>query len=289
MTARAKRGAGKAVAGALSERRAVESASATRARASGGARKPAGRNLDGAVNEWSRRGEAARGAKKRAEGLGDAKADARRHVVVTAGPTREWVDPVRYISNVSSGKMGFAVAAAAVERGWRVTLIAGPVRLETPAGVERVDVEGAREMLAAVATAFRQADALVMAAAVADWRPARRLAGKWRAKDGGTERTTLELVRNPDVLATVARRKGRRAVIAFALETGDGERRARAKLVRKNADFIVLNDDSALNRDLATVTILGRDGSARRLGRRAKREVAEALVDLLDRHGDLAR
>ena len=250
MTARAKRGAGKATARSL-----------------GSAKKRAGA----------------------AGGLAKAKTKTRRHVVVTAGPTREWVDPVRYISNVSSGKMGFAVAAAAVERGWRVTLVAGPVRLETPVGVERVDVESAREMLAAVAAAFRRADALVMAAAVADWRPARRLAGKWRAKDGGTERTTLELVRNPDVLATVARRKGRRAVIAFALETGDGERRARAKLVRKNADFIVLNDDSALNRDLATVTILGRDGSARRLERRAKREVAEALVDLLDRHGDLAR
>ncbi len=260
MTARAKRGAGKATARSL------------------GSAKKRARAADGLAK-----------AKTNAQGEANAKTRARRHVVVTAGPTREWVDPVRYISNVSSGKMGFAVAAAAAERGWRVTLVAGPVRLETPVGVERVDVESAREMLAAVGSAFRRADAIVMAAAVADWRPARRLAGKWRAKDGGSERTTLELVRNPDVLATVARRKGRRAVIAFALETGDGERRARAKLVRKNADFIVLNDDSALNRDLATVTILGRDGSARRLERRAKREVAEALVDLLDRHGDRAR
>lgn len=203
------------------------------------------------------------------------------HVVVTAGPTREYVDPVRYISNVSSGKMGFEIAAEAARRGCEVTLVAGPVRLETPAGVQRVDVESAREMLAAVRKAFRGADALVMAAAVADWRPARRLAGKWRKKDDGTDTAVLELVKNPDVLATVARNKGRRVVVAFALETGDGERRARRKMARKNADFVVLNDASALNAERSSCTILGRDGSRRALSRKPKREIAGALIALV--------
>lgn len=202
-------------------------------------------------------------------------------MVVTAGPTREYVDPVRYISNVSSGKMGFEIAAAAARSGCAVTLVAGPVKLDTPPGVERVDVESARDMLAAVRTAFRGADALFMAAAVADWRPARRLSGKWRKKDEGGESAVLELVKNPDVLATVARRKGRRVVVGFALETGDGERRARRKMERKNADYVVLNDESALNADRSSVTILGRDGSLRRLSGKPKRAIAEALVDLV--------
>ncbi len=206
----------------------------------------------------------------------------RPRLVVTAGPTREYVDPVRYLSNVSSGKMGFAIAAEAARQGCEVTLVAGPVRLETPTGVvERIDVESAREMLAAVRRAFAGADALIMAAAVADWRPARRLAGKWRKKDDGTDRAVLELVRNPDVLATVAKRKGRRVVVSFALETGDGERRARRKMARKNADFVVLNDASALNAERSSATILGRDGSRRELSAKPKRQIAAALVALV--------
>jgi phosphopantothenoylcysteine decarboxylase/phosphopantothenate--cysteine ligase len=123
-----------------------------------------------------------------------------------------------------------------------------------------------------------------MAAAVADWRPARKLSGKWRAKDGGAERTTLELIKNPDVLATVARSargKDGRLVVGFALETADGLRRARKKLERKGLDFIVLNDDSALNAERTTVTILGRDGSERRIENRTKAAVARALVGLV--------
>jgi phosphopantothenoylcysteine decarboxylase/phosphopantothenate--cysteine ligase len=207
---------------------------------------------------------------------------ARFHVVVTAGPTREWLDPVRYLSNASSGRMGFAIAAEAARRGMAVTLIAGPVGLATPAGVKRVDVESAREMLSALRTAFARADALFMAAAVADWRPARRLAGKWRAKDGGSARASIELVRNPDLVATIARSKGARKVVAFALETSSGLRRARAKLRSKNADFVVLNDATVLNSERATVTILSVDGSVRRVERRAKRAVAHSLVDLVD-------
>jgi phosphopantothenoylcysteine decarboxylase/phosphopantothenate--cysteine ligase len=201
-------------------------------------------------------------------------------VVITAGPTREHVDPVRYLSNESSGRMGFEIARAAVAAGFEATLIAGPVHLETPAGVQRVDVVTARDMLAATRQAFRDADALYMAAAVADWRPARRLSGKWRAKDGGAERTSLDLVRNPDVLATLARDKGDRLAVGFALETADGERRALRKLERKGLDYIVLNDDSALNASRTTVSILGKDGSVRRLENRPKPAVARVLVRL---------
>ncbi len=206
---------------------------------------------------------------------------ARLSAVVTAGPTREYVDPVRYLSNESSGRMGFAVAAALARRGVAVTLIAGPVVLDTPSGVKRVDVVSAREMLAAVSKAFRSADALVMSAAVADWRPARKLAGKWRKKDGGTKTARLDLTRNPDILASVARSKGERLVVGFALETGDGERRAQAKLRRKNLDYIVLNDESALNAIRSSATILGADGSRQGLARRSKEDIAEVLAELV--------
>lgn len=204
----------------------------------------------------------------------------RRHVVVTAGPTREHVDPVRFLSNESSGKMGFAIARAAAARGDRVTLIAGPVEQPTPDGVERVDVVSARDMLKAVREAFHEADALFMCAAVGDWRPKRRLAGKWRKKDDDGDTASLELVKNPDIVATVARTKGERLIVAFALETGDGLRRAQAKMRRKGTDFIVLNDASALSASRASVTILGKDGSVQRLRGRAKDEIAEVLVDL---------
>jgi phosphopantothenoylcysteine decarboxylase/phosphopantothenate--cysteine ligase len=176
--------------------------------------------------------------------------------------------------------MGFAIAEAAAARGCAVTLIAGPVALATPAGVRRVDVVSAREMLAATARAFARADALFMAAAVCDFRPARRLAGKWRAKDAGSDFVSLELTRNPDILANVARGKGRRLVVGFALETADGERRARAKLVRKGLDYIVLNDETALNAERTRVTVIGRDAQRRVLAG-TKRRVAQALVDLV--------
>ena len=217
----------------------------------------------------------------------------RRRVVVTAGPTREYIDPVRYLSNESSGRMGFAIAAAAAERGDDVILIAGPVHQETPKGVRRVDVISARDMQAAVRAAFlgaegrskehfgvKGADVLFMAAAVGDWRPKRRRAGKWRGKDQGDDAASLELVKNPDIVATVARRKAGRLVVCFALETGDGLRRARRKLIQKRADFVVLNDASALGADLTDVQILGPEGLVAVLRRRPKSEVAKRLVEL---------
>ncbi len=208
------------------------------------------------------------------------------HVVITAGPTREYIDPVRYLSNESSGRMGFELARAAVRAGHRVTLIAGPVHLETPKGVTRIDVVSARDMLKALRAAFRDADALFMAAAVADFRPAKKIAGKWKKKEesgggGGGSGVTLELVENPDLLRTVAARKGARRVIAFALETGDGLRRAAAKLVKKNADWIVLNGASALNAAESAVTVLDAKGVLWRSDARPKAETAARLIELL--------
>jgi len=203
-----------------------------------------------------------------------------RRIVITAGPTREAVDPVRYLSNESSGRMGFELAKAAARQGDHVTLVAGPVCLETPEGVRRVDVVSARDMLAATRDAFRKADALIMAAAVADWRPQRKRAGKWRKKDDGSEVAFLELVRNPDILATVAKRKGSRLAVGFALETGDGLRRAKRKLQKKGVDYVVLNDESVLGSKRTTATILGVDGSRRELVDVTKSALARALVRL---------
>lgn len=207
-------------------------------------------------------------------------------VVVTAGPTYEHVDPVRFLGNESSGRMGFEIARAAQAAGHRVTLVAGPVHQETPEGVKRVDVVSARDMLAAVEGTLDHADALFMAAAVADWRPRRKLRGKWRKKDDGSDVAILELTRNPDILATVAKKLRRRAerrclIVGFALETGSGIARARSKMQRKGTDYIVLNDETALGGDRTSVTVLGREGDELRLENRTKKSVARSLVGLL--------
>jgi phosphopantothenoylcysteine decarboxylase/phosphopantothenate--cysteine ligase len=209
----------------------------------------------------------------------------RLRVVVTAGPTREHLDPVRYLSNESSGRMGFAIAVAARAAGHRVTLVAGPVALATPSGVERIDVVSAKDMLQATLAAFRESDALFMAAAVSDWRPSRKLPGKWRAKDRTGAEARLALTRNPDILAACGRDPSRagKLVVGFALETASGLSRARRKMKRKNADFVVLNDERALNSPRASVLILGGGGSVRRLENRTKAQIARELVGLLGR------
>lgn len=168
---------------------------------------------------------------------------AERHVLVTAGPTHEPIDPVRYLANRSSGKQGFAIAAAAAQAGARVTLVAGPVALATPPGVTRIDVETAREMAAAVARAL-PADVAIMVAAVGDWRAAETSPQK-RKKDGSGKVAPLELAENPDILAGLAHAPDRPAlVIGFAAETERVLDHARAKLTRKGADWIVANDVS---------------------------------------------
>ncbi|MHA6770277.1 bifunctional phosphopantothenoylcysteine decarboxylase/phosphopantothenate--cysteine ligase CoaBC [Sphingobium ummariense] len=186
---------------------------------------------------------------------------AERHVLVTAGPTHEPIDPVRYIANRSSGKQGFAIAAAAANAGARVTLVAGPVHLPTPPGVDRIDVETAREMLAAVEAAL-PADVAIMVAAVADWRTA-DAAGQKLKKDGSGEPAPLALVENPDILAILGRHAQRPAlVIGFAAETEKIAEHAQAKLTRKGADWIVANDVSGdvMGGDANAVRIVTADG-----------------------------
>ena len=166
-----------------------------------------------------------------------------RHVLVTAGPTHEPIDPVRYIANRSSGKQGFAIAAAAAEAGARVTLVAGPVNLATPPGVNRVDVETARQMAAAVDAAL-PADIAIMVAAVADWRAADEAPQKLK-KDGSGQVPPLRLAENPDILATLAKSPLRPPlVVGFAAETEKVVDHATAKRARKGADWIVANDVS---------------------------------------------
>lgn len=204
----------------------------------------------------------------------------RLRLLVTAGPTREHIDPVRYLSNESSGRMGFCIAAEGALAGHQVTLIAGPVALATPEGVRRVDVISARDMLAAVEEAFQDADVLFMVAAVADYRPRQRLEGKWKPKEEGSGPQQLELVENPDVLASVAAEKGDRLVVAFALETDSGERRAMRKLRAKNADWIVLNDPSAQGAERSSVVVFSAQGEVARIEDEPKDVIARALLGI---------
>lgn len=206
-----------------------------------------------------------------------------RHVVVTAGGTEEPIDPVRSLSNRSSGKQGFAVAQAALDRGANVTLVAAPCSLPTPVGASRIDVSTAHEMAHAVLEASAGADALVMAAAVADFRPARPADHKLK-KDAGLP--VLELERTTDILRAVAEvraRTGRPAcVVGFAAETGDLLANARKKLQEKRLSLVVANDiskaDAGFGADLNRVTLIDSAG-AEELPLLSKAEVAERILD----------
>jgi phosphopantothenoylcysteine decarboxylase/phosphopantothenate--cysteine ligase len=204
-----------------------------------------------------------------------------RHVVVTAGPTREPLDPVRALTNHSSGRMGFALAEAARDAGARVTLVHGPVALAPPAGVTAVAVETAREMGAALRKAAARADAVIMAAAVADFRPARPAAQKLRRDGGGL---TLELVANPDLLATLPRPAGLK-VVGFALETEHELDGARRKLADKKCDLLVMNnptrDGSRFGGATNEITILDARGGLERLPVMDKRAAAGRVVERL--------
>ncbi len=201
-------------------------------------------------------------------------------VLVTAGPTCEDLDPVRFLSNRSSGKMGYAVAEVAARRGAKVILISGPTALETPEGVERADVRTAEEMLRAVESRFAAATIAVFAAAVADYRPAEAATAKIKRTK---EPLTIRLEPNPDILATVAKNKGERLVVGFAAETDHLAENARKKLAQKNADMMVANDVSAegagFDVDTNIATIFSRDGRDLPLPRLSKAEVAQRILD----------
>jgi phosphopantothenoylcysteine decarboxylase/phosphopantothenate--cysteine ligase len=203
-----------------------------------------------------------------------------KHVLITAGPTRERLDPVRYISNRSSGKMGFALADAARAAGAEVTLVAGPVNLPTPTGVKRIDVESAAQMHAAVEAAVGLADVFIATAAVADYRPA--VVAERKIKKSG-ERVEIVLERTPDILASVAARAQRPFVVGFAAETHDVETYARGKLESKNLDLIAANevgDDKAFDRDDNSLIVLWREGRVP-IGPASKQVVAKELIELI--------
>jgi phosphopantothenoylcysteine decarboxylase/phosphopantothenate--cysteine ligase len=203
-------------------------------------------------------------------------------IIVTAGPTCEDVDPVRYLTNRSSGKMGYALAQAAIRRGARVILISGPTRLDPPQGVEFVSVRSTEQMHRAVLEYLVRATALIMAAAVADYRPVSPQTKKMKRVSG---RVTLELESTPDILADIARRKGDRIIVGFAAETDHVPEHARAKLESKQADLIVANDVTAegagFDHDTNVITLYLRDGSEKALPRMPKIDAAHRILDQL--------
>jgi phosphopantothenoylcysteine decarboxylase/phosphopantothenate--cysteine ligase len=199
-----------------------------------------------------------------------------RRVVVTAGPTEEAIDPVRVLTNTSSGKMGYAVAHAAREAGARVTLVSGPVALPTPPGVERVDVRSARQMFDAVKSAIKGSDIFIAVAAVADWRVTKPFRSKYKKINGRPP--TLELEENPDILAWVAAQKRAPFCVGFAAESEELEANAKRKLARKRIPLIAANlAPQALGADENAITLFDRRG-AHPLGRGPKIELARKLV-----------
>ena len=204
-------------------------------------------------------------------------------VLVTAGPTRERLDPVRFVSNRSSGRMGYALAEAAYERGAEVILVSGPTELPLPTGVMTHRVETTNEMQRAVATLVKRADLLLMAAAPADYRPTQPAPAKRPRANG---RFTVELEATPDILGSLERRQDL-VVVGFALETGgDGVAKARKKLQDKGLDFVILNDalEPGAGFEVATnrVTIIGKRGDPLSLPLLSKRDVAEQILDAVE-------
>ncbi len=207
-----------------------------------------------------------------------------KRVVVTAGPTREKIDGVRFISNYSSGKMGFALARAASKRGALVTLIAGPVHLPTPPDVERLDVESTAEMNVIAEGFFKSCDLFIGAAAVSDYRPAMPYEGKMKKDD---EIIELTLVKNPDILAGFGMQKNASQIaVGFALETRTGLESARKKLVSKNLDLIAFNffdrKTSGFEVDTNILTLIGSDGAITELPQLTKDAAAEKLLDAVE-------
>lgn len=207
-----------------------------------------------------------------------------KRVVVTAGPTYENIDPVRFIGNYSSGKMGFAIAEEFASRGAEVTLVAGPSRLSvSDSRIKRVDVTSAREMCVAALDASGSADYVVLAAAVADYAPA-EVSDK-KIKRENKDEVTLRLVRNPDIAAAIGERKNGQVLVGFALETDNEVENAVKKLKKKNLDWIVLNSlrdpEAGFMKDTNKITMLSADGETLKFGAKSKAEVAKDIVDVV--------
>ncbi|MBM4034356.1 MAG: phosphopantothenoylcysteine decarboxylase [Planctomycetes bacterium] len=200
-------------------------------------------------------------------------------LLVTAGPTREYLDDVRFLSNASSGRMGCAIARAAVARGHEVVLICGPLEVAPPPCSVR-DVVSTADMLARCVEEFPAADALIMAAAPADFRPARRVRGKLKKSSAPR---ALRLARTPDILAELARRRGTQVMAGFALEARDLAKNARQKLREKGLDLIVANTPEAIAAERSTAHVFFPDGSQEPLEDMPKEAIAERLVEIVER------
>ncbi|MDN3449274.1 bifunctional phosphopantothenoylcysteine decarboxylase/phosphopantothenate--cysteine ligase CoaBC [Planococcus sp. APC 3906] len=211
-----------------------------------------------------------------------------KKVLVTAGPTRERIDPVRFLTNFSSGKMGYAMARAAAEMGAETILISGPVSLQVPKGVKRISVESAEDMLNAVKTEYPDADIVIKTAAVADYRPIHAHSQKMKKQAGGS---TIELERTVDILQTLGQEKTHQILIGFAAETNDVAHYAKDKLARKNADYIIANDvseaGSGFESDSNRVTVYGRNGFERIFDMLPKEQLAQQLLGLIVEREDL--
>lgn len=201
-------------------------------------------------------------------------------ILVSAGPTKEFIDPVRFITNGSSGKMGYALAKVAAGRGARVILISGPVNLKKPCGVECVNIVTAQEMYEEVIKRFEYADIIIKAAAVADYRPMNMVNNKIKK---ASNNLVLEMVKNPDILKEVGLRKGKRIVVGFSMETENLEQNALTKLKEKNLDMIVANDITAegagFDKDTNVVKIINKYGMIKDLPIMTKEQVANVILD----------
>ncbi|MDA3927157.1 MAG: bifunctional phosphopantothenoylcysteine decarboxylase/phosphopantothenate--cysteine ligase CoaBC [Kiritimatiellae bacterium] len=204
-------------------------------------------------------------------------------ILITAGPTREYLDPVRFMSNRSTGKMGFAIAEAAVARGHEVTLISGPVILGTPPEVSRIDIETARDMLAAVQKELPEHDALVMCAAVSDFRPKITTCHKLKKS---TMPPVIELIANPDILHCIQPEKGNRIFVGFAAETDNIFIEAERKLKEKGLDLIVANDitqvDAGFEVDTNRVTLIHPEQEPEKLPLMSKAALGEKLIEFIE-------
>ncbi len=204
-------------------------------------------------------------------------------MVVTAGPTIEAIDPVRYITNHSSGKMGYAIARNAAMRGAEVTLISGPVNLSAPSGIKLVQIESTNDMLDAVKEYFDNCDVLIKAAAPSDFRPLNYNDKKIKKRDTDSENMSIELTRNPDIAAYFGKIKGKRIMVGFAAETNNMEEYALSKMKEKNFDFIVANDvtreGAGFKGDTNIVSIIDRSGKRENLPIMTKNDLSSVILD----------
>jgi len=200
-------------------------------------------------------------------------------ILITAGPTREKIDPIRFISNYSTGAFGYAIAKDAKKRGWPVILVSGPTNLPRPKGVRTISVESAQEMLRAVMRELKKVDCVIMAAAVSDWRPVSAVKSKIKRGKG---RLQLNLTANPDILLALGRHK-KQMLVGFALETEDLKQNAIEKLRKKNLDLIIANQLSdgmnVFGDNITDILIIDRDGKAERFRSKTKASLAKIILD----------